>query len=548
MVSNPTLFFLFLIPCCLANLVVKIHDGEVRGTTFTSPNGRVFYAWRGIPFGQAPVGKLRFMPPVKALPWSGILDASSDRSSCYTIFDVYFPSLFSSSEDCLYINVYSPVNVNDVGFSNLPVLFWIYGGAYTIGSGNFSALDPTPLANEDIIVVTFNYRITALGFLSTQDDVISGNAGIKDQNLALRWTRDNIAFFGGNPNDITIMGESAGSFSVGYHLVSPKSRGLFKGAIMQSGVSASDFFITHDNAITAAYALAKIIDPSITTANTTAELRDVLQTATPLAIVSAHVASGLDYRTVLEPPSEDAFLTHPMLDSIENGDFARVPVIIGHTSEESLTFVNTLENAQALAASSDSDPESLIPAMPLQPWVNKRALGEEIKRFYVGDLSFSENLAEILNWYSDQLFVRSSYKQALVQSSYSPVYFYQLSFYGSPSQGGLLVPGAGKVGHAADLAYLFNTTGMSLQTEADFVTRERMVTLWTNFVKTSNPTPPNSHSDVLKNFHWEPVSANNFQILDIGDDLQMTPTRKVTDLVFWDYIWDTYSYRPYNNY
>ncbi|XP_060517954.1 venom carboxylesterase-6-like [Cylas formicarius] len=178
MMHKQLLLFVLLISFVQADLLIDLPDGTIRGYETTTEN-YTYYAYRGIPFAISPLGNLRFEAPVPRGPWDGILDATEVKDCCIsTSFSLSGPA---QSEDCLYINVYtSPRNIT----KKLPVMFWIYGGGFTI-TDIFSG-DPHPLVTEDDIVVTFNYRLGLYGFLSTNDIVILGNAGLKDQLLAMK--------------------------------------------------------------------------------------------------------------------------------------------------------------------------------------------------------------------------------------------------------------------------------------------------------------------------------------------------------------------------
>ena len=199
--------------------------------------------FRGVPFARPPLGKLRFRAPVPPERWEGVRDASEFGGSApqgRIELDV-LPGMDvgRQSEDCLYLNVYTPV-ADD---AQRPVLVWIHGGAFVIGSGSQVLYDGAPLARRgDVVVVTVNYRLGTLGFLHLADlcgEAIgtNPNAGILDQVAALEWVRDNIAQFGGDPANVTIFGESAGGMSVGTLLGLPAARGLFRRAIPQSGAA-----------------------------------------------------------------------------------------------------------------------------------------------------------------------------------------------------------------------------------------------------------------------------------------------------------------------
>nr|XP_053639153.1 juvenile hormone esterase-like isoform X2 [Cherax quadricarinatus] len=210
--------------------VVNTEEGRISGLREHSLSGAAFYAYRSIPFAQPPVGDLRFKAPVASLRWDGVRDGSSEPPLC--LQPSFITKELQGSEDCLYLNVFTPSEPGS-GRRDLPVMVSIHGGAFFCGSASESG--PNALLNHDMVLVVIQYRLGVLGFLSTEDDAIPGNFGLLDQVLALQWVQRNIHHFGGDPQKVTIFGESAGAASVSYHLLSPKSRGLYSQAIMQSG-------------------------------------------------------------------------------------------------------------------------------------------------------------------------------------------------------------------------------------------------------------------------------------------------------------------------
>jgi para-nitrobenzyl esterase len=206
-------------------LVVETHDGKLRGLSTG-----VVDEFMGIRYAAPPVGKLRLASPAAPAPWDGIHDANQPGAVC----PQFVTSGVVGDEDCLWLNVYRPANTG--AQASLPVMVWIHGGSFKSGAG--SEFDPGRLvATNDIIVVTINYRLGPLGFLS--GDGLSGDYGLQDQQAALRWVRDNIAAFGGDPQQVTIQGESAGGASVCAQLASPSAGGLFSRAVIQSASCAS---------------------------------------------------------------------------------------------------------------------------------------------------------------------------------------------------------------------------------------------------------------------------------------------------------------------
>jgi para-nitrobenzyl esterase len=217
---------------------VRVEGGELEGVI--EGDTRHFF---GIPFAEPPVGELRWKAPVPNAGWDGVRGAGELSAKCAQ-GESLTSGAASDTEDCLYLNVWTPYPVPD---ESLPVLFWIHGG----GNENGSTADTTPLvgglfydggtivATHDVVVVSTNYRLGAFGFFShpalRAEGSPSGNQGLLDQRLALEWVRDNIEAFGGDPGNVTIFGESAGARNVCYHVVSPDSRGLFHRAISQSG-------------------------------------------------------------------------------------------------------------------------------------------------------------------------------------------------------------------------------------------------------------------------------------------------------------------------
>lgn len=223
-------------------LLVMVRGGRLRGTRLMAPGGPVS-AFLGIPFAEPPVGPRRFLPPEPKRPWPGVLDATAFQSVCYQYVDTLYPGFEGTemwnpnrelSEDCLYLNVWTPYPRPK---TPTPVLVWIYGGGFYSGASSLDVYDGRFLAQaEGTVLVSMNYRVGAFGFLALPGSrEAPGNVGLLDQRLALRWVRENVAAFGGDPMSVTLFGESAGAASVGMHLLSPPSRDLFHRAVLQSG-------------------------------------------------------------------------------------------------------------------------------------------------------------------------------------------------------------------------------------------------------------------------------------------------------------------------
>ena len=224
----------------MKKIEVKVEEGILAGEEKTT---RMIF--RGVPYAEAPVGQLRFRAPVPKHPWKGVRDAvefgpicpQPDPTSGFYGREFYTDPSFpvpAQNEDCLYLNIWAPLAKKPGGY---PVAFWIHGGAFDHGWGSEMEFDGDAFTSQDTILVTINYRVGVFGFFAHPDlhtDGI-GNAGILDQILALRWVVKNIAAFGGDPDRITVFGQSAGAMSVQALVCSPLTEGLIHGAVMQSG-------------------------------------------------------------------------------------------------------------------------------------------------------------------------------------------------------------------------------------------------------------------------------------------------------------------------
>ncbi|KAJ8716856.1 hypothetical protein PYW07_003483 [Mythimna separata] len=220
-------------------VLVQVEQGSLKGEILQRSTGNGEYcSFKGIPYAAPPVGELRFKDPQPPLPWKGERDALSHGAICPQIDIAKDQYKSEANEDCLFLNVYTPTVKPK---TPLPVMFYLHGGFLIIGSGNSDKLGPDFLLDHDVVLVTINYRLGVLGFLSFDTEETPGNAGLKDQVAALKWVKKNIAKFGGDPDNVSIFGQSAGGASVTLHLISPMSKGLFKRAIAMSGVYFKDF-------------------------------------------------------------------------------------------------------------------------------------------------------------------------------------------------------------------------------------------------------------------------------------------------------------------
>jgi para-nitrobenzyl esterase len=218
--------------------IVEVSNGKLQGV---EEHGML--AFKNIPYAAPPVGELRWRPPQPAQNWQGVRDASRFGQACLQpMVEGLNPELIPGSEDCLKLNVYTPKSGKNLPIKNLPVMVWIHGGALLTGSATEPYYEPIGLIGQNVVVVTIDYRLGKLGFFApkalaeeaAKNDEPVGNYGIMDQIAALKWIRDNIASLGGDPNNVTIFGESAGGRSVTWLMTSPAVAGLFHRAIAES--------------------------------------------------------------------------------------------------------------------------------------------------------------------------------------------------------------------------------------------------------------------------------------------------------------------------
>ncbi|HKN29605.1 MAG TPA: carboxylesterase family protein [Roseiarcus sp.] len=288
--------------------------------------------YKGIPYAAPPVGPLRWRPPQPVLPWDSVRSTSAfgPNSLQGIVFDDIDPLACGVSEDCLYLNVWTPAEPQRS--EKLPVMVWIHGGGFVVGAGSEPRYNGTRLAARGIVVVTLNHRLNALGFLAhpqltaESEHRASGNYGVLDLVAALQWVRRNIAAFGGDPDEVTIAGESAGSEAVSALMASPLAKGLFARAIGESGAMFATPSRTPaplERAEAAGLAFMRKVG-----AKTLAELR-----AAPAAAILA-AAPGLGYRPIVD----GFFLPKPPAEIFRAGEQSDVPLMAGWNNDEGFNF------------------------------------------------------------------------------------------------------------------------------------------------------------------------------------------------------------------
>ncbi|KAK8784802.1 hypothetical protein V5799_008833 [Amblyomma americanum] len=315
--------------------------GRVRGTVLRAA-GRNVEQYRGIPFAEAPIGELRFRPPRPREPWTGTLDAtaSTAATACPQVeIDGLGMQGVTYTEDCLRLNVWVPESVVRLGTSR-PVLVWIHGGGFNLGSSTQADYSGATIsAMADLLVVSMNYRLGILGFMSADSPEAPGNVGLLDQLMALQWVQRNIASFGGDPKRVTLFGESAGAASAHAHVLSPMSEGLFRRAVLMSGsMSSIDMWDMVHESMAKGSKVADIVGcskgGSIDLSSNADEIVHCFRRKSADELVRAAAESVAPKFTAFLPTYHDSFLPRMPLAAVKRGFFGPVDILAGVTSDE----------------------------------------------------------------------------------------------------------------------------------------------------------------------------------------------------------------------
>jgi len=459
--------------------VALTFDGPVRGTT--NPAG--VNEFLGIPYAAAPVGALRWKPPVAHAPWFSTLDASHFANHCPQP-----PSPFglpSTTEDCLFLNVFTSGSRDF--FPLRPVMVWIHGGALVFGESD--DYDPTVMAQDGVIVVTINYRLGALGFLAHPafaaektdpdhdhdvDANSAGDYGLMDQQLALRWVRDNIVFFGGDPFNITIFGESAGGLSVFSQLESPAAAGLFHKAIIESGAY---------NLSTQTLATAEAAGSTFATAAGCASQTAACLRALPVTTILAN-----ENPAGYTPNIDGEFLPLSLETALATGKFNRVPVLHGSNHDEWRLFTAIdfdLTPGVGPIANTETAYVGALSTL-VGPAASLVAVQYPLANFPSADLAFATAGTDVV-------FACPAFSADESMSQFIPLQTYEFNDENAPQD--FLPPVTFPYGaaHASEIQYLFNlpvTIPRPPLTAAQLQLSSTMQHYWTNFAKFGTPNAP----------------------------------------------------------
>ncbi|KAI4457256.1 carboxylesterase [Holotrichia oblita] len=537
-----------IIFCILAaikceNIRVRIKDGEIQGKQkITVDKGKTYYSFQGLPYATPPVGDLRLADPQPPKKWNHILDATKPGKTC---IEMYYEN--TGYEDCLYLNVFTP-NLD----KSLPVIVWIHGGSFAVIFTNNTLSGVDYFIDEEVVFVTIHYRLGPFGFLSTEDDVIPGNFGLKDQVMAIEWVYDNINKFGGDPKKITIMGESAGGTATSYFGMLPRLNGKIAGIIQQSSTSISEFSLGRNHRL-GAYILSTKL--GLQTQNTTAilehlrkaDIEDIRKNA-----VTTHVdisygvgvfLGGIFYVCLESKTNKSPLITEMPYEQLKHGNINKIPRLMGINSLEGIFIYNEFQTNTKYYQNYDQMVKRFIPAS-----MNTRdeEVGHLIKKHYTNGAPFISNISNMVHFASDEHFVRPILKEASLISKHAQTYLYEFTYQGKLGfQGERPLNG---VDHGEDLRYLFYNENEGNVSEQDKLMRYKLVRLWSNFAKHGNPTP--KKEDLLDNQIWVPINPHKADVnyMNIGSKLTLDLNPHHEDVKFWDDLFEKYGNPPFDVY
>lgn len=457
-------------------------SGEVRGAIEDGVE-----AFRGVPFAAPPVGPLRWRPPQPPRPWTGVRDASAYGPDCIQMpmSSVPGPGFTNpQSEDCLYLNVWTPATRPA---RPMPVMVWIYGGAYIMGSGSYPDYDGAHFAQQGVVLVTFNYRVGLFGFFAhpaLTREAAGGpvaDYGFMDQIAALKWVRRNIAAFGGDPSNVTIFGESAGGFSVNAMLVSPAAKGLFAKAISESGggrdSAGSHGWPTLARAEAQGVAWARSFGAA---SDDAAALRAVPAPAIYKASTQGALPSPIVDGVIAPEPIDQAMLA---------GRHAVVPYMVGANSQE----------------------ESLLQWLPGALAAHQQALGpfrDEAMRLYEDGGRVDPDTAARRLWGDDFMVAPARFLARNMAASGAPTYLYHYAYVPVAMRGK-----AAGAPHSAEINLVFANEGrvsMFGEGPKDAPMADLMHAYWIAFARTGDPNGGGRPA-------WPAYSAAGDALMDFTD-------------------------------
>ncbi|XP_072174325.1 acetylcholinesterase-like [Diadema setosum] len=506
-------------------------------------------AFLGIPFAQNP--PIRFAEAQPVDPWGGVWNATYFRPACAQLSS----EVDEYSEDCLYLNIF--VN-NPAPSGNAAVMVWIHGGGFSIGTGASYGRYGAPLVavGEDVIVVTINYRLMVWSVFNTGDEVATGNYGLLDQQLALRWVQTNIAAFGGDPNKVTIFGESAGAASVDFHLLSQGSRDLFSQAIMQSGTSLSPWAFRHDPETDRqeALGLGSCVGCDQTDSQ---QLVDCLRTVESNVLMEAFwQVYPRSYIRV-----DGVFLEDTPANLMAAGSFKNVPILAGYNSDEGTIATKDMfpgnEDVAPVMTRSKYDDELPIALYGYTDDLVLKSIDQQYVDWTQADNASADYLWAFAGAVGGQRFqcpadltIRAHATAGDVVFQYFMTHAPSTSYFQFGPDG----TGPGWLGatHTEDIQFVFGwpfipewMADRRALLDEEIELSVKVMKMWTNFAKYSHPGKMNMTSDPASSgdFYWPQYTIPDLEYKELSLDLNTDRAVRASDCAFWNqYLPELISY------
>jgi carboxylesterase type B len=496
--------WLYLIPEKFQHIQIHTRLGPIKGRkAFVGQKKDLVYQFLNIPFAKPPVGQMRFKEPIAYGKWNGTLDATSYGPACFQNANYTITIWYGTSEDCLQLNIYVPFTISTAAPKS--VMVWIHGGGYIYGTASF--YDGSMIAAVgDVIVVTINYRLGIFGFLTLDEHGAKGNYGLLDQIQALKWIKDNIADYGGNPNDITIFGESAGGFSVGVLTLIPQNKGLFHRAIQESGAADSKLTIAKPRKFS--LETAKELGCLNSSTSLLHCLREIsaLDLLTKSASVGTKLCNSGDlycsqYGPVVDGEIIPRMPAQLLLDKTSAAFkfFKSLDIMIGNCVTEGSIFLAVLESDPQFQKHYNISAgiprkylcDTMSPNIAEHYFHNSTGVSTAICKEYGVKNNITLQSREILNVFGDLFFISPSVASLNAHinpesSTYQFMYTQVLSFVVGPKK----PPWYIGPDHADELYYLFTMEYFNkilpnvTITQSDRLLAYQMRKYWTNFAKT----------------------------------------------------------------
>ncbi|CAL8094847.1 unnamed protein product [Orchesella dallaii] len=533
-------------------LVILKHGGGVEGYYMGTMNGRKLAAYEGIPFAEPPTSNRRFKPPEPKRAWKGIMKAHKPGNTCLQTHPLYFFRV-TGDENCLFLNVYTP-KIPYKGESRIfPVLLWIHGGSFMYGSG--SEYGPAYLLDQDVILVTINYRLGALGFLSTGDEVSPGNFGLKDQALAINWVHDNIAKFGGDPSRVTIAGQSAGGVSAHLHLIANKVTNNFNSGMSLSG-SGFGFWpvLSKERANRLTKTLAKLLNcPYRSSTDLLRCLRGI--SGSWIIMTQLQLFEWIPFHPLVlfaptvEPEGSASYLTKWPADAYANREVEPKPWIFGQTSKEGHFETYQLKLFMQAPNMAMNIKKYLPMILGYDSFTNEpvtSTVTQKLMQYYDGNPDKNGlGMDTISDMYTDRFFSNTLQKAIRAHSHLAPTktYAYIFDYTGKYNLGQLFgVPRSEWASaHTEDVMMIFNSSsyhhGLSKR-DVEYQLAEIMTNVVSNFVATGEPVYRERNNNVAR--LWknaidpQDVQRNRIQYLHFGNKVEMFQDPFRNRVKFWE--------------